>query len=124
MEEQSSMPVLITELKRYLALQGKQLKFLILEKASYLLATVVFMLVAMILGIFAICYFSLSLVHLLQIYVGMSAAFAIVGGLIVVFIAVLYLMRKPWLLNRAVNIVSRAIFEENSDDSKEVADEE
>lgn len=124
MEEQSSMPVLITELKRYLALQGKQLKFLILEKTSYLLATVVFMLVAMILGIFAICYFSLSLVHLLQIYVGMSAAFAIVGGLIVVFIAVLYRMRKPWLLNRAVNIVSRAIFEENSDDSKEVADEE
>ena len=124
MEEQSSMPVLITELKRYLALQGKQLKFLILEKASYLLATVVFMLVAMILGIFAICYFSLSLVHLLQIYVGMSAAFAIVGGLIVVFIAVLYRMRKPWLLNRAVNIVSRAIFEENSDDSKEVTDEE
>lgn len=115
MEELSSAEALIVELKRYIDLRLRHIKFLGTEKLSYLIAAVAFMIIATIFGIIAICYFSLSLVHLLRIYVGTAGAYAIMGAVAILIVALLYLKRKQWLLNPITRILARSILDEGDE---------
>lgn len=115
MNEQSSIDILLAETKRYLDLRMRQLKFLSVEKLSYVLAAVTLIAIVAIFGIVSACYFSLSFVHLLRIYVGTTGAYAIMGAVALLIIVLFYLQRKRWLLNPITRILARAMLDENDD---------
>lgn len=118
MDEQSSVEKLIIELKRYVDLRILHIKFLGTEKLSYFIATAIFMTIAAIFGIIAICYFSLSLVHLLRIYVGTIGAYAIMGAVALLIIVLIYVWRKQLLLNPITRILTRSMLNDDNQSDK------
>lgn len=118
MEELSSVETLIIELKRYIDLRIRHIKILGTEKLSYIIAAVIFITISAIFGIIAICYFSLSLVHLLRIYVGTIGAYAIMGAAALIIVVLVYVWRKQWLLNPIARILARCILDDNDQSEK------
>lgn len=122
MEDSATVEQLIAELKRYVDLRMQHLKIIGTEKLSYILAALIFIVLAAIFGIMAICYFSLSLVYLLRIYVGIIGAYAIMGAVALVVVLLLYMLRKQWLLNPIVRLLARNMIdnEQNQDNIEEL----
>ena len=118
MEEQSSTEALITELKHYIDLRLQHLKILGTEKLVYIIAAVAFIAIALIFGIMAICYFSLSLVHLLRIYVGTIGAYSIMGAAALIIVVLTYVWRKQWLLNPITRVLARGILDDDNQAEK------
>lgn len=113
MEDPAKVEGLIVELKRYVDLRLQHIKILTTQKLSYIIGAAIFLVIAAIFGIMAICYFSLSLVYLLRIYVGTVGAYAIMGAVALIIILLVYLLRKQWLLNPIVRILARNILDDD-----------
>ena len=99
MEKPSTTEILLAELRHYIDLRLQHIKYLGTEKLSYIVAALIFIITMIIFGSIVVCYFSQSLLHLLQIYVGTPAAYAIVGAAALLTIAIIYWQRKRWILN-------------------------
>ena len=120
MTQQSSTDKVIDTLKRYVGLRIEHAKFLGAEKLSIILSASVFLIIAILLGIIALCYFSLAAVHFLEIYVGIIGAFAIAGGVMLLLILLLYRQRSSWILDPIARFLSRVLLNDNDEDNQEL----
>lgn len=102
-----------TEAQTYIHLQLLHARCLITEKLSYLVASLIFAVVALIFSCITICYLSLSLVHLLRNYVGLSAAYALSGFVIILFIVAIYLLRRKLILNPITRFWIKIFFDDD-----------
>lgn len=119
MKEDSYTRVLLRELRQYIDFLMQYVKILVIEKLSYILAAVVFILLTLFIAAISACYLSLSLLNLLQIYVGTPAAYAIVGVVMLLCIVLLYVRRKQWLLDPITRRVVKIIIDMPSNERKE-----
>lgn len=118
MNEQPTLPPEISEIKRYIDLQLLHMRYLITEKLSYLTASLIFSVIAVIFGGITICYLSLSLVHLLRNYVGDSGAYAIIGIGILLIVFVVYLFRKRLILDPLARFWAQIFLEDDNTKSQ------
>lgn len=118
MAEQSSSDTLTEAIKRYLNLRFRYIKFLSTEKLSIILSASVLLVLLLLLGIIALCYFSLALVHWLAMYVGAIGAYSILGGATLLLILLLYLQRRRWILDPVAHFLARVLL--NDDEDKDI----
>lgn len=120
MSQPSSVDTLIETLKRYLGIRMEHAKFLCAEKLSVILSASAFLLIAILLGVIALGYFSLAAVHFLEMYVGLVGAYAIAGGFMIVLILVLCRLRDRWILDPIARFLSRVLLNDNDEDNQEL----
>ncbi len=118
MSQEPSINSTIEILKRYLNLRIEHAKLLGTEKLSIILSASVLLLLAILLGAIAIGYFSLALIHLLEIYVGIIAAYAILGGVMLLLLLLLYLLRRRWILDPITRFLARVLLNDNDDNNE------
>ena len=112
MEHRVSVENLYNELRRYVELRLQRLKIVAVEKCVYLLAVVAFAMIAALFVVIAICYFSFSFVHLLQIYVGAIAAYALVAIILLCMVLLLYWQRRRWILDPIARMMIRILIDD------------
>lgn len=118
MAESSSVDALIETIKRYLHLRIEQVKFLGTEKLSIILAAMVFLMVAILLAVIAVCYFSVALLQLLQSCVGIVWAGVIMGVVMLLLIGLVYMMRRRWILDPIARFLSRVLLDDKDDNTE------
>jgi hypothetical protein len=115
MEKPTSAEILLAELKHYIELRWQFIKYFSTEKLSYIFAALIFTTIGLIFGAIVICYFSQSLLHLLQIYVGTVAAYAIVGAAALSILFIICWQRKRWILNPITRALYRVFIDNDNE---------
>lgn len=102
-----SIRQLFVEVKKYIELQKEYTKLEIIEKLTVLLSTLIIIVIAIILGMIALFYLSLTLAYVIAPLVGgLTASFAIITGLNILLIVILILFRKKLIVSPMTNFVT------------------
>ncbi len=120
MSYSSSIQTLWTEAKNYLELQKEYLKLDSAEKLSVLLSAVATAAVCLILALAALIFFVIALALWLAKMVGAAWSFTIVGGAMVLFIIIVLLARKRWIVQPIARFVAGLFVGENEEEEDEV----
>ncbi len=103
----SSIQSLWTEAKSYLELQKEYLKLDSAEKLSVLLSAVATAAVCLILALAALFFFVIAFALWLAKMVGAAWSFTIVGGVMLLFIIIILLLRKRWIVQPVARFVAK-----------------
>lgn len=110
----SKIQQLITEVKRYLELQKEYTLLEITQKLSVLLSTLILIMVMIILGIIVLFFLAITLAYLLAPLVGsLTASYAIIAGIVLILLIVIYFLRDKLIVNPMVNFLARLLFNSN-----------
>lgn len=117
---------LLNEAKEYTQLRYKILKLEMLEKSSQILGLIVLVIVLTVLLLGATVYFSLSIIYALKpVFGGLTWGFCLFGAIYIVLAAVLFLLRKPLIVNPLVKQLSAILYADDEDgDEKNVTTKE
>ncbi len=97
---------LFTEIKTYLELQKEYTKLELVEKLSILFAMSILILVIVVLALLALFYLSLALAYILEPYVGgLKFSFLIIGGMNLLLILCMVLLKKRIFINPMVRFL-------------------
>ena len=116
MNYSSSLQSLWTEAKSYLELQKEYLKLDSAEKLSVLLSAVATAAVCLILALAALFFFVIAFALWLAKMVGEAWSFTIVGGAMVLFIIVILLFRKRWIVQPVARFVAKLFVSEDEEE--------
>lgn len=101
---------LIKEFKQYLELQKEYTKLELTEKLTIIFSAIILALVLVTLGIIVLFYLSFSLVYLLAPYVGgLIAGYAIIAGIVILLMGMVYIFRKQLIINPLVNFFAKLL---------------
>lgn len=106
---------LFDDCKAYLNTRFDLLRLDLLDKLSVILGMIVLVIVALFLGLAAIAYFSVALVGLMTKVMPLAVACVILGGVFVVAVIVLYLLRQKVFVDPFVKLLSPIIFTNTED---------
>lgn len=102
---------LLTEAKEYTQLRYKLLKLEFLDKSSQILGLIVMVIVLTVLVLGATIYFSLAVIYALKpVFGGLTLGFCLFGLLYVILAAILFLLRKPLIINPLVTQLSAILY--------------
>ena len=114
----SSLQSLWTEAKSYLELQKEYLKLDSAEKLSILLSAVATAAMCLILGLSALFFFVIAFALWLAKMVGAAWSFTIVGGVMLLFIIILLLFRKHWIVQPIARFVAKLFVSEDEEEDE------
>ena len=108
-----SIATLVETLKDYIMLQKKYLKYDVVEKlvrlsAALLLAVIIFALVLAV-----VLYMSFALAYYLASSTCVAGGFAIVGGIYLLLLFVIYYKRKAWIERPLVRMLAGILLDNN-----------
>jgi asparagine N-glycosylation enzyme membrane subunit Stt3 len=92
---------LIELLKHYIGLQKEYLKLDVIEKVVRLLTATALAILFFLIFVGVLLFFWIGMAYWLSGYVGLTGAFFIVAGINIVFLLLLYWLRKP-LIERPI----------------------
>lgn len=108
-----TLTALYKEIRKYIELQGQYIKLDLIEKLTVLLSTLILILLMITLCMMAFFYFSFMLVHVLASYIGnIITSYAIIGVAVLLIAGIIYLFRKPLIVQPMVNFLARLFLEE------------
>lgn len=116
----SSIQSLWTEAKSYLELQKEYLKLDSAEKLSVLLSAVATAAVCLILALAALFFFVIAFALWLAKMVGAAWSFTIVGGVMLLFIIIILLLRKRWIVQPVARFVAKLFVGEDEVEEDEI----
>ncbi len=102
---------LLEDSKSYLKTKYDLLRLELLDKLSVIMGRIVLIIVAIFITLAAIAYFSVALVGWLGNVMSVSTACCIIGGLLLVTLLILYLLRERLFINPFVKLFSGIIFQ-------------
>ncbi|MDR0892465.1 MAG: phage holin family protein [Mediterranea sp.] len=106
---------LFLEIKEYLKLQKEYVRLELTEKLTILFSTLILVSVLIVLGIVALFYLTFALAYVLAPAVGgLTASFAIIAGVIIVLIALIYLLRKPLIISPMVKFLANLFLNDSN----------
>lgn len=109
---------LFFEFRKYLDLQKKYTLLEIAEKISILVSTLILILVVIVLGMMTLFFLSFTLVYILEPLVGgLVASYAIITGIHLLLIGILFLFRKQLIINPLIKFTA-GLFLKNDDKDK------
>lgn len=98
---------LFFEFKKYLELQKEYTKLELTEKLTILLSTLIMVLVLVTLAMMALFYLLFALAYILEPIVGgLMVSFAIIAGINVLLIALIFIFRKRFIISPIVNFLA------------------
>lgn len=105
---------LIADLKKYIVLQREYARVEIAEKLSILISILVMCMVFILIGTIALLYFSFAFALFLAKYVGgLGVSLTIMGVVLLLFILMIYLVRKKLIINPMVNFLAKLFLNDN-----------
>lgn len=109
---------LFFEFRKYLDLQKKYTLLEVAEKISILVSTLILILVVIVLGMMTLFFLSFTLVYILEPLVGgLVASYAIITGIHLLLIGILFLFRKQLIINPLIKFTA-GLFLKNDDKDK------
>lgn len=96
----------------WLKLETEYVKLTVAEKATVLMSTVVLIAIMLLLATILIALLSLALVGVFELWMQIGLAYLCAGGVVVLLGLVVYLLRKPLLINPIARFVTRLILEQ------------
>lgn len=100
-----------TSLKRLVSLYIENAKLTAMEKLSLFLSAAVMFIIAFILVMFGLGFLSIALMQLLQEVMSPIGAAAVVGGFFILLAVLLFLLRKPLIINPIARFISKLIMD-------------
>lgn len=105
---------LLDETKEYVRLRYKLLKLDLLEKSSRIIALLIVILVAIVLAIGALTYFSLAIIHALEdLLGGLTLGYCIFGGLFVLLALIMFIFKDKLIINPLIKQLSEILFKDS-----------
>ena len=102
---------LLADCKDYIQTRYDLLRLELLDKLSQILGLIVLIIVALILVMGALAYFSVALVHLMSQVMPVSVACLILGCVLLIILLILYLNKEKIFINPFIRILSSLFFE-------------
>lgn len=106
------------DLKEWLSMEVEYLKLTAAEKVSVLVSTLIMIIVLFIVFIVVLIVLAFSLVDLFSMMMPHALACVTVGGILMVFIGVLYLARKPLLVNPITKLITKLFLSPKKDEKQ------
>lgn len=100
---------IFTQSKNWVKLEVEYAKLTLAEKFTILLTTMIIGVVCLLFGMVALIILSLSLAHLFMLFMAPALAYLSVAGVIVLLLVLVYLLRKPLLLNPIAKYLTKLI---------------
>lgn len=100
-----------SQCKDWLKLEVEYTKFTVAEKLTMLMSALIIGAVCLLLGIVALILLAFALVEVFKLFMPIGLAFLSVAGIVCVLIIILYLLRKPLLLNPVAKLITKLFFE-------------
>lgn len=102
-----NLQTLFAELKKHIELQKDYVKLEIVHKLTILLSALILIFVLVVLGMIVLFYLSFMLAYLLESYVGgLQVSYAIIAGVILLLIGLIYFFRKPLIVQPLTNFLA------------------
>ncbi len=102
--------------KRLVSLYVENVKFTAAEKLTVVMSAGVLLIVAVVLGIFALAFLSGACIELLALVLPAWASYAILGGVFLLLVIVAFVLRKHLIVNPIARFVSRLVFDTRNED--------
>lgn len=106
-----SLATLVETLKDYIILQKNYLKYDVVEKLVRLSAALLLSVIILILVLAVVVFLSFSLAYFLATFTGTAGGFAIVGGIYLLMLLIIYRNRKPWIERPLVRMLASILLE-------------
>ena len=103
-EEMKSM---FGDLREWLSIELEYMKLTAAEKVSVLVSTLILVIVLFIIFMVVLILFAFALVDLFNLFMPHSLACVTVGGILLLLIGVLYLLRNPLLVNPITKLITK-----------------
>lgn len=101
------MKSVIGDLKEWLTLELEYMKLTAAEKVSILLSTLILVIVLFIVFMVVLILFAFALVDLFNLFMPHSLACVTVGGILLLLIGSLYLLRNQLVVNPITKLITR-----------------
>lgn len=101
---------LLEDSKAYLRTRYDLLRLELLDKLSLVLGLLVLIIVALLVLLAALAYFSVALVGWMATCMPVSVACCILGGILLLVLPLLYLLRKRLFVDPFVRLLSKKLF--------------
>ncbi len=117
---------LLNDAKQYARMRYDLLKLELLEKLSRIIAFLLVVIIALVLGLSAFVYFSLALAYALKpLFGGMGWPLCIIGLIFVLLLVLLFRKKEQFFLNPIIAKLSAILFAQEPEEQEEpVAEEE
>lgn len=93
--------------KRWVTTEVEYLKLTAAEKLSVLISTIILLLVLFIVGLVVLIVFAFALIDLFELFMPHALACVTVGGIFLLLIGLLYLLRNPVIVNPIARMITK-----------------
>lgn len=97
--------------RRWVELEIEYAKLTVAEKATVLLSTLILGAICLLLGMVILILFSLALVDVFKTFMNPALAYLCIGGILVLLIVTILLLRRPLLENPISRLLSKLILD-------------
>lgn len=115
---------LVTDCKSFLKTKYDLLRLELLDKLSIILGLLVFIIVGLFILLAAVAYFSLAIIDWMATCMPISVAYCIFGGVLLLLLLTLYIMRKKWFVDPFIKLLSSSLFASEITDENLKTDED
>lgn len=109
---------IVQQSKAWLKLEIEYGKLTVAEKLTVLMSSLIIGFVCLLLGMVVLILLGFSLAELFRMLMCPALAYLASAGAICVLLLLLYLLRKPLLMNPIAKLITRVIFDKNHGDEK------
>ena len=106
-----NLKTIVDNARRWVSLEVEYAKLTVAEKVTVLLTTLIIGAVCLLLGMVIIILFSFSLVDVFKTFMSPALACLSVGGILVLLIVLILLLRKPLLEDPIARLISKLILD-------------
>lgn len=112
------------EFMTYLRLETDYLKLTVTEKLVKITTSLVFIIMAMVTGVFVSLMLSFALAYVFMLFLPGWAAFLCTAGVFVLILLMFFLLRRPLIMNPISKAVTRALFKKPQKSRKDDDEDE
>lgn len=110
--------------KRLVSLYIENVKLTAAEKLTVVMSAGVLLIVAIVLGIFALAFLSGTCIELLALVLPAWASYAILGGFFLLLVIIAVALRKHLIVNPIARFVSKLVFDSHGDNDDDEGKED
>lgn len=97
----------IAHIRQWLNMEVEYIKLSASEKVSVLLSTLILVMVLFIVGLVVLIVFAMALIDLFSLFMPHALACVTVGGIFLLLIVLLYLLRTPLVVNPITKLITK-----------------
>ena len=112
------MKSIVTEIKEWLTVELEYMKLTAAEKISVLVSSLILVIVLFIVFMVVLIVFAFALVDLFNLFMPHALACVTVGGIYLLLLGVLYLLRTPLVYNPIAKLITKLFLTPKNNDGE------